>query len=72
MTYMYCQHRLHPQNIAALRFGVATLHRTTLNRATVKRRQFIGQCKVRQLIGATGNRVPLHRATHHRVPVTIE
>ena len=67
MTYMYCQHRLHPQNTAALRFGVATL-----NRATVKRRQFIGQCKVRQLIGATGDRVPLHRATHHRVPVTIE
>jgi len=37
--------------------GVATLHRTTLNRTTVKRRQFIG---------ATGNRVTLHRATHHR------
>jgi len=32
--------------------GVATLHRTTLNHATGKRRQFIG----RQLTGATVNR----------------
>ena len=38
---------------------VATLHRTTLNRTTVKRRQFIGAT-------GTGNRVPLHLATHHR------
>jgi len=32
--------------------GVATLHRMTLNRTTVKRRQFIG----RQLTGVTVNR----------------
>jgi len=48
---------VHPDNSRyfcskRFKFGAATLHRATLNRTTVKRRQFIA----RHLTGATINR----------------